>query len=138
MPKQASNPGIQAILGFGKIGDSPADMVAAVRRGLSYKAVAKVAEALQIPTRQLAAYLPVTPRTLQRYLDRDLSDHLMQIARVFARCEEVMGDRDRARRWLQAPCIPLGNVPPMSLLDTYTGVEMIMDELGRIEHGIAA
>jgi putative toxin-antitoxin system antitoxin component (TIGR02293 family) len=119
-------------------------MVAAVRRGLSYTAVSRVAEALHLSTGQLAEYLPVTERTLQRYqkekqkLDRDLSDHLLQIARVFARCQEVMEDAERARRWLQTPSIPLGNVPPISLLDTYTGVEMVMDELGRIEHGIAA
>ena len=144
MLNQPASPGIRAILGLRDLGDSPLDMVAAVRRGLSYKTVSRVAEALHLSTGQLAEYLPVTERTLQRYqkekqkLDRDLSDHLLQIARVFARCQEVMEDGERARRWLQTPSIPLGNVPPISLLDTYTGVEMVMDELGRIEHGIAA
>jgi putative toxin-antitoxin system antitoxin component (TIGR02293 family) len=144
MLNQPTTLGIRAILGLKDLGESPLDMVAAVRRGLSYTAVSRVAEALHISTGQLAEYLPVTERTLQRYqkekqkLDRDLSDHLLQIARVFARCQEVMEDAERARRWLQTPSIPLGNVPPISLLDTYTGVEMVMDELGRIEHGVAA
>lgn len=42
----------------------PLDMIAAVRRGLSHKAVSRVAEALHITTSQLAVYLPVTERTL--------------------------------------------------------------------------
>lgn len=144
MLNQTPNAGIKAILGLRNLGESPLDMVATVRRGLSYKAVSRVAEALHLSTGQLAEYLPVTARTLQRYqkekqkLDRDLSDHLLQIARVFARCQEVMEDSERARRWLQTPSIPLGNVPPISLLDTYTGVEMVLDEVGRIEHGVAA
>jgi putative toxin-antitoxin system antitoxin component (TIGR02293 family) len=141
---ETSTTGIWAILGLKALGESPLDMITAVRNGLSYKAVSGVAEVLHLSTGQLAKYLPVTERTLQRYqkekqkLDRDLSDHLLQIARVFARCQEVMEDSERARRWLQTPSLPLGNIPPITLLDTYTGVEMVMDELGRIEHGIAA
>ncbi|WP_305045040.1 type II RES/Xre toxin-antitoxin system antitoxin [Geoalkalibacter sp.] len=144
MPKQTRTLAIGAILGMKNLGESPLDMVQAVRRGLPYQSLAKVAEALDLSTNQLAQYLPVTARTLQRYqkekqkLDRDLSDHLLQIARVFARCREVMEDGDRARRWLQTPSLPLGQVTPLSLLDTFTGVEMVMDELGRIEHGLVA
>ncbi|WP_305043837.1 type II RES/Xre toxin-antitoxin system antitoxin [Geoalkalibacter sp.] len=143
LPQTTTLP-VGEILGVKDLGDSPVEMVDAVRRGLPYQSLAKVAEALDLSTNQLAQYLPVTARTLQRYqkekqkLDRDISDHLLQIARVFARCREVMEDSDRARRWLQTPSIPLGQVTPMSLLDTYTGVEMVMDELGRIEHGLAA
>ncbi|MDX9708504.1 MAG: DUF2384 domain-containing protein [Trichloromonas sp.] len=117
-------------------------MVDAVRRGFSYKTVSRVAEALHLSTGQLAEYLPVTERTLKRHqkekknLNHDLSDHLLQIVKVFARCQEVMEDSEQARCWLKSPSIPLGNIPPISLLDTYTGVEMVMDELGRIEHGI--
>jgi len=142
MLNQPSSLGIRTILGLRDLGDSPLDMVAAVRRGISYKAVSRVAEALHLSTGQLAEYLPVTERTLQRYqkakknLDRVLSDHLLQIAKVFARCQEVMEDSERARCWLKSPSIPLGNIPPISLLDTHTGREMVMDELGRIEHGI--
>ncbi len=144
MQQQTTSVAVGDILGMKDLRDSPFDLVQAVRRGLPYQSVTKVAEALDLSTNQLAKYLPVTARTLQRYqkekqkLDRDLSDHLLQIARVFARCRQVMEDGERARRWLQTPSIPLGNVPPMSLLDTYTGVEMVMDELGRIEHGLAA
>lgn len=144
MLEQTTTVALGDILGMKNLRDSPFDLVQAVRRGLPYQSVVKVAEALDLSTNQLAKFLPVTARTLQRYqkekqkLDRDLSDHLLQIARVFARCWQVMEDSERARRWLQTPSIPLGNVPPMSLLDTYTGVEMVMDELGRIEHGLAA
>ena len=67
MLNQPSSLGIRTILGLRDLGDSPLDMVAAVRRGISYKAVSRVAEALHLSTGQLAEYLPVTERTLQRY-----------------------------------------------------------------------
>jgi uncharacterized protein (DUF2384 family) len=34
--------------------------------------------------------------------------------------------------------LPFGNKKPKQFLDTSLGIAMIMDELGRIEHGIFA
>lgn len=58
------------------------------------------------------------------------------MARVMRRAIKVFGDRVTALDWLETPNCSLGNVVPMSLLATDRGAEMVMDALGRIEHGV--
>ena len=132
-----------SLLGFGRKKKlSSTDLISVIRNGLPARSAQTVSEALRVPIRELSTYLHVSSKTLERrlkddrVLDQDVSDRLVELAKVFARTVEVMEDLDRARKWLFEPSLVLGNVSPVSLLDTSTGVEMVMDELGRIEHGI--
>jgi putative toxin-antitoxin system antitoxin component (TIGR02293 family) len=82
---------------------------------------------------------------LQRYeqqdiecLPKELSDRMLQVAKVYARAVEVFEDEQRALEWLQAPIVALGGRIPVSLLDTSTGVDLVLTELGRIEYGVFA
>lgn len=52
--------------------------------------------------------------------------------------EDVFGDKDVFQAWLHDKTIPLGNVTPISLLDTSFGIVMVKEELGRIQHGVFA
>lgn len=119
---------------------SPLETVALTREGLSGEVIASLAAELGISKTELYSFLPVSIRTIQRrtpaVLDKDLSDHLVQIARVVARSIEVFAARNRAVHWLKSPCYTLGQVSPLSLLDTFTGVEIVLDELTRIEYGV--
>jgi uncharacterized protein (DUF2384 family) len=37
---------------------------------------------------------------------------------------------------MNAPCTALGERTPISLINTQIGIDMVIDELGRIEHGV--
>ena len=50
----------------------------------------------------------------------------------------VFGDKEKFIRWMYSPCKALGNKIPASLLKTKSGLEMILDELGRIENSVFA
>ncbi len=120
---------------------APMEMVRKARTGLGKRAAETLAIAMKISMADISRYLDVSPRTLQRKREGDVfspaqSDHLLQIAKVFLRCEEIYEGREAARTWLQRKNRALGDIPPVSLLDTYSGIEMVMDELGRLEHGI--
>jgi len=39
---------------------------------------------------------------------------------------------------METVSVPLGGIKPKELLDTTYGINMIADELGRIEHGVLA
>jgi uncharacterized protein (DUF2384 family) len=39
---------------------------------------------------------------------------------------------------MESISVPLGSIKPKELLDTTYGINMVADELGRIEHGIFA
>ena len=115
-----------------------------IRKGLPAKAIAALATCLNVPISALERILPVSHRTLQRYekehraLPQDLSDHVVQVAKILIRAEEVFGNREKAVKWLKEPCVALGGNAPMEMMDTFSGVRMIEDELGRIEYGVYA
>ena len=122
---------------------SPLDIIEAIRKGLKRETVDYVARVLEVNASEMSRFLHVSPRTLHRYkpgevLSPDTSDHLVQVYRVYMRALDVFNDDKKALRWLKYPSLALGNISPFELLDTSAGVEMVLDELGRIEHGIFA
>lgn len=124
---------------------SPLDLIDTIRQGLPKQALEQLAKTLRVKVLDLEHILPVSRRTLQRYeqqdvkcLPKDLSDHMLQVAKSYTRAVEVFQDEERALEWLQAPIVALGGRIPMSLLDTSAGVDLVLTELGRIEYGVFA
>jgi putative toxin-antitoxin system antitoxin component (TIGR02293 family) len=126
---------------------SALDIIAATRHGFPRKALEDLARALDVErVAELDRILNISKRSLQRYeskakdepLSVELSDHILQVVKVYERTMEVFGDRERALRWLKSPIMALGSEVPLSLLDTSAGVDLVLDELGRLEHGIFA
>lgn len=123
--------------------NSPYDLVDLARQGLFKSAIDSLAELLELPAKDLVKYLHISERTLQRYdekkkLSPELSDHVIQLARVYARAVEVFEDQNKAVKWLKYPILALGGVTPISCLDNFSGIELVLDELGRIEYGVYA
>ncbi|MFZ3066110.1 MAG: antitoxin Xre/MbcA/ParS toxin-binding domain-containing protein [Nitrospirota bacterium] len=106
-------------------------------------ALMHLAKAMNLPLHQVAKFLPVTLRTVQRYKSQDrfskaASEHILIIAEVMARGLEVFEDKDNFLKWLNLPCKALGNSIPIDLLSSKVGADIVSEELGRIEHGIFA
>jgi putative toxin-antitoxin system antitoxin component (TIGR02293 family) len=62
----------------------------------------------------------------------------LKIARMAVRGIEVFGDKEKLIGWLQRSNVALGRRKPMDLLASGLGIDLVLDELGRIEHGLAA
>jgi putative toxin-antitoxin system antitoxin component (TIGR02293 family) len=129
------------ILGLKLLTRSPFEMVNVARKGIPMKTIDTLAKNLNLSRPELAKYLHVSERTLQRYtpekiLSQDLSDRVLQIAKLYARCVEIFEEQEKASGWLKQSNIAFGKIPPIELLDTSTGIEMIFDELTRIEYGV--
>jgi putative toxin-antitoxin system antitoxin component (TIGR02293 family) len=89
----------------------------------------------------MAQLLPVTGRTIQRYtlqkpFNRAVSEQILQIVEVVAKGLEVLQGREKFLAWMNHPNKALNNKTPMSLLNSKFGADMVLDELGRIEHGV--
>lgn len=102
-----------------------------------------IGEGTGLSWQQLSAILHISVRTLQRYqpdqvLSAPLSERLLHLADVYAKGYEVFEDRTMFQRWMQEPIPALGYTVPLSLLPSLYGMDAIMEELGRIEHGILA
>ena len=113
-----------------------------IRKGLSGEMVFGLARKMRVPQKDVAEWLHTTPRTVQRHIEHnenlnpDMSDRLAQIIIVYCRCNEVFKDEEKVSTWLKSPNYALGRVAPLKLMDTMFGIELVLDELGRIEHGV--
>ena len=117
------------------------DLVELGSRGLTKDALSHLAKYMSFSWREMANLLPVTERTLQpytakRHLSTTVSEKVIQIAGVVAKGTDVFGGRDEFLGWLLLPSIALAGKTPFELLSSRLGTELVLDELGRIEHGI--
>jgi putative toxin-antitoxin system antitoxin component (TIGR02293 family) len=127
------------VLGIDEPQDEPA-LIELTRRGLPGDTIDTLAKNLGITVTDLSRFLHVSSRTLMRnrskLLDKHLSDHMLTIGTVVARCTDLFQSHEKASRWLKSPSTALGNNRPLDLLDTTTGATMVLNLLGRIEQGV--
>jgi putative toxin-antitoxin system antitoxin component (TIGR02293 family) len=89
-----------------------------------------------------ADILHISDRTLQRYLKEDkpfeglFSEHLYQLDNMAALGLTVFSDAKGLEEWLRTPKTILGKTIDFSTLQSFWGVKLICNELGRIEHGV--
>lgn len=120
---------------------SPIDLIQISRKGIKKSALSNLSKALNISMAQLAKLLPVTERTLQRraansLLNSTTSQQVILIGQLVTKGEEVFGNRESFQNWLKQPNTALGGYVPLDVLDTTIGVQLVMDVLGRLEHGV--
>jgi putative toxin-antitoxin system antitoxin component (TIGR02293 family) len=90
---------------------------------------------------QLAEVFDTSLKTFQRYereqkkLNPQDSEKVLKIMALFQTGESVFGSAGAFRRWMDKPAYGLGNQVPFDLLHTSGGIDLIMDEVVRIEYG---
>jgi len=114
-----------------------------IRQGLPYASLEATADRLSLEREEISTILLLPPRTLSRrkrshQLRPDESDRLFRLARIVAQAMDVLGNRDKASRWLRRPNRALGDAVPLHLLDTDAGTRRVEQVLGRIEHGVVS
>ena len=119
------------------------DLIELSNKGITKNALLHLAKYLCFSMGQMAELLPVTKRTIQRYtlkkhFNRVVSEQIIQIAEVAAKGVKVFEDKDKFLSWMNHPNKALANKTPMGLLSSRFGTAMVLDELGRIEHGVFA
>ena len=122
---------------------SKTDSIGFIRKGVPKKAVDELCDITGFSALEMANILHTTDRTLRRYtanqlLNPEQSERLVELAFLYARGEEVFNTMDQFKLWMSSPVMALGNKMPKEFLDTSMGIDMLMDELGRIEYGIFA
>jgi len=64
------------------------------------------------------------------------SEEEVTIDRVFTQASVIFGSHENAVCWLLTTVPSLGNTRPIDLLGSTTGIQTVLNVLGRIEHGI--
>lgn len=119
------------------------ELVALSRRGISKRLVIQLSEALLISNPVILNALHVSERTWQRYTDtkllpQDMTERALQLASLYQMGEEIFGQAEKFRSWMQYPNPIFGGKKPIDLLDSLYGFRAIEDELVRIDYGILA
>lgn len=56
--------------------------------------------------------------------------------RVLSKATEVFGSQAHAETWMDRPALALDNARPVDLLESQQGVDLVMDQLTRLEYGV--
>lgn len=119
-------------------------IVLSSRRGVNAVAFFDLADLSGFKREDVAQLFDISLKTLLRYRDtnRTLSpaagELVLKMLALFRHGEEVFGSISEFRGWLGTPAYGLGNQIPFELMQTSGGVDLIDDELMRIEYGALA
>ncbi len=123
--------------------ENEADFIEIIRKGVPKKVLDFLMLRIGMTTNEMAGVLHVSERTLRRHspqtvLNQEQSERLIELARLYSRGEEVFTHIERFKEWMNSTITALGKKKPKEFLDTSIGIGLLMDELGRIEHGVYA
>lgn len=130
-----------AMMGNQYANPSDFDLLQLARKGITKKALLALAKKISLTIEEIATVLHISERTLQRYTPTTLvkteyADKAIELARLYERGIEVLGSERAFNSWIKSPNYALGGEIPFNLLDTRIGFTMVLDILGRIEHGV--
>ena len=118
------------------------DLISIGEEGISKASLDELAVHLGISRKSMAEdILDLSVKTLERKspsdkLDKRTSSHAIEIAKLLQHANEVFGDEEKLRRWINKENRALNWMKPISLFATLTGLNMVNDILGRIEEGV--
>lgn len=110
--------------------------------GVQRAMFAKVAkEIAMVPEKDLAQISGLSQRTISRmsddqFLPQQSAEVIISIMRTYQRAVEVFESEDMAHKWLKTSLPVLGNQTPLQAVSNRFGAELVLDLLGRIEHGV--
>lgn len=123
---------------------NPVAMVLRAAEGITISSFDALQELTGLGKGQLAAFLDATPKTIDNYrlrkrkLGRPESEQLLQLVGLYQKGLEVFGSTAAFNEWLEKPAYGLGRQKPFDLLYTTGGIQLVLEELLRIEYGALA
>jgi putative toxin-antitoxin system antitoxin component (TIGR02293 family) len=114
------------------------------QEGISVSAFFDLLEVTGLSKDELSGLLDISFKTIQRYQKENKklsalnSEQILKMITLYQKAEEVFGDVTSFNRWLRKPALGLGGQLPLRFMQTPGGIDLIYDELMRIEHGLLA
>jgi len=122
---------------------SEKDFLSGARNGIQKSMLLTIARESGLTLKELSSYLRISTRSIQEKEPSQLiapgpSERALYIAKLFQSGIETFGNRDKFRRWLNSENQAMGGEKPSSYLDTFSGIQLVLDELNAIEYGFSA
>ena len=122
---------------------SPLAKLGAIRQGLQPGALTTLLQVTGVTQIDIARWLDITEPTLRKHiqsskgLNPGLSEHILQLFELFDKGLDTFGTLDEFKSWLRHYNIGI-DATPIDMLDTITGISIVMSELIRIDYGVTA
>jgi putative toxin-antitoxin system antitoxin component (TIGR02293 family) len=116
----------------------------AVKQGIGYTFFHLLADKSPFTINEWTSFLHLSERTMQRYkkekktFDSVSSEKILEITMLYKFGIEVFGNKEKFSSWLNRKNVALGNLMPKELFENSFGIDLLKDELQRIEHGVLA
>lgn len=112
-----------------------------INEGLSGNSVNSFIKHSGLTKKQLSKLIHVSERTLQSYspdktIDINSSERLIELTLLFLKGIQVFNEKEKFTVWLNHSNRALANWKPLDLIETNIGIDLVADELLRIEHGV--
>lgn len=121
--------------------ESAISLLAYSRKGLEAKAALDFLYLSGFTASEFQETFKTTVKTIQNYfaqelkLDAALSEKLLKSFALFDKGISVFGSAKAFQQWLYVPSYGLGNQVPFEIMDTITGINLIEEELIRLQYG---
>jgi putative toxin-antitoxin system antitoxin component (TIGR02293 family) len=122
---------------------SEKDFIIGARNGIRKSTLLSIARESGLTLKELSSFLRISTRSIQEKELSQLiapgpSERALYIAKLFNSGIEIFGNREKFRNWLNMENRAMGGEKPVSFLDTFSGIQLVLDELNAIKFGFSA
>lgn len=116
-------------------------LIQSANDGVAAKAIGDFSKLSGKTKEEIADWIYITPKTIRNYeaqakkLPTLQSELLLKLYLLYDKGIGVFGSVNAFNNWLEVPAFGLYGQTPESLLTTSTGMNLVQDELMRIEYG---
>jgi putative toxin-antitoxin system antitoxin component (TIGR02293 family) len=109
--------------------------------GIPATAIFDLIEMTHLNKSFFAGMLNISTKTIDRYrqsekqLNAASGEMILKIFSLFKKGEKLFGNTGEFQKWIKKPAYGLGYKIPKELMQTSAGIDLVMDELIRIEYG---
>lgn len=135
----------EPLIVYAALDDSNAySLINAIKQGINFSFFERLAKNIPFTMREWSSFLHLSERSLQRYkkdkgtFNSITSEKIIEITMLNKYGIDVFGSQENFNIWLATKNVALGGIKPKDLLDSSFGIQILKDELTRIEHGVLA
>lgn len=122
---------------------SDKDFLTGARKGIQKSRLLSIARESGLTLKELSSYLRISTRSIQdkepsQFIAPGPSERALYIAKLFKSGIELFGSKEKFHNWLNSNSVAMSGEKPVSYLDTFSGIQLVLDELNAIEYGFSA
>lgn len=116
-------------------------LIQKAKNGIEARHILTILEYYNFKKDFIAEMLDLSTKTLDRYtqenrrLNPNDSELVIKLIILYKKGLEIFGEQESFINWLNKASFGLGNLQPIEIINTSQGVDLITEELSRIEFG---